>query len=73
MIFLSFVKMMWGEVFSDLYLVGKLITAPFFAIATILCIPSAILAFFLLDIWTIILFALSKDLTIGDFFAFYFE
>jgi hypothetical protein len=73
MIILSLVKMMWGEVFSDLYLVGKLITAPFFAIATILCIPFAIFAFFVIDIWTIILIALSKSMKIGDFFAFYLE
>ena len=73
MIFLSFAKMMWGDMFSELYLVGKYITAPFFAIATILFIPFAIFEFFVIDIWAIMLIALSKDMTIGDLFAFYFD
>ena len=73
MIFLSLAKMMWGDMFSDLYLVEKYITAPFFAITTILFIPFAIFEFFVIDIWAIILIALSKDMTISDLFEFYFE
>ena len=72
MCFFSLLKMFWEECFIDLYLVGKIIVFPLLAAFAITIIPFAVFEFFLVDIWVIAVCALSKSITVGDCFDFWF-
>lgn len=65
MMLLGLIKIIWKEILTNLYLVGKIILFPIFFGFTILVIPFAIFLFCFFEIPAFIIILLTKD---GDNF-----
>ena len=72
MVFISLICIMWTEVYRELALLGKVLFAPMFAVASVAAVTLAIPTFFVIDIWCILLCLLTKDLTVSDYLEFWF-
>ena len=72
MAFVSLGYLMWTEIFSDLTEIGKILFAPLFVVGSVALLIGAIACFVLFDICCISICALSKNITVADYFEYWF-
>ena len=71
MVILAMFVMFWRDMFPELYLVGKILFGIIVGACNLIALPLCIFEFVVIDIWSLLLAALSRDTTVAEMFEFY--
>lgn len=70
-VFAPFIKLLWCEMFNDLYTVGKIVMFPLFAVFTVCLGVAALGETIVIDPVVILLVLCTKDMSVRDLFDFW--